>query len=97
MEMGGVMAHGAIVAREYGIPAVVGVSGATGQIETGDSLTVDGATGVITLLPETGSEELDRSLSGREESITDGTVVEYHDDRIAAGNKEGGYAEQPEG
>lgn len=49
MEMGGAMSHGAVVAREYGIPAVVGVPGATERIETGDLLTVDGAAGTVDL------------------------------------------------
>ena len=35
MEMGGANSHGAVVAREYGIPAVVGVPEATHQIEPG--------------------------------------------------------------
>jgi phosphohistidine swiveling domain-containing protein len=48
MEMGGAMSHGAIVAREYGIPAVVGVAGATERIQTGEWLTVDGTTGTVT-------------------------------------------------
>jgi pyruvate,water dikinase len=48
MEMGGMMSHGAVVAREYGIPAVVGVDGATERIATGDTITVDGSTGVVT-------------------------------------------------
>jgi pyruvate,water dikinase len=49
MEMGGMMSHGAVVAREYGIPAVVGVAGATEQISTGQRVTVDGSTGTVTL------------------------------------------------
>jgi len=49
MEMGGMMSHGAVVAREYGIPAVVGVAGATEQIMTGDSITVDGTAGVVSM------------------------------------------------
>jgi phosphohistidine swiveling domain-containing protein len=49
MEMGGPMSHGAIVAREYGIPAVVGVSGAIEHITTGQQITVDGSRGIITL------------------------------------------------
>ena len=49
MEMGGMMSHGSIVAREYGIPAVVGVPGATTSIRTGDLVTVDGARGVVRL------------------------------------------------
>ena len=48
MEMGGPMSHGAIVAREYGIPAVVGVPDATERIETGQQITVDGTAGEVT-------------------------------------------------
>jgi pyruvate,water dikinase len=51
MEMGGAMAHGAIVAREYGIPAVVGVPGATERIATGMRLTVDGTAGTVAIEP----------------------------------------------
>jgi pyruvate,water dikinase len=49
MEMGGMMSHGAVVAREYGIPAVVGVAGATEQIVTGQQVTLDGSAGTVTL------------------------------------------------
>jgi len=48
MEMGGVISHGAVVAREYGIPAVVGVADATTQLRDGQVVTVDGATGTVT-------------------------------------------------
>ncbi|ALG07089.1 PEP-utilizing enzyme [Kibdelosporangium phytohabitans] len=48
MEMGGANSHGAVVAREYGIPAVVGIADATHRITTGQTITVDGATGVVT-------------------------------------------------
>ena len=47
MEMGGSMSHGAVVAREYGLPAVVGVPDATTRISTGDWVTVDGAAGSV--------------------------------------------------
>ena len=47
MEMGGMMSHGAVVAREYGIPAVVGVPDATSRIATGDHVTVDGSAGTV--------------------------------------------------
>jgi len=47
MEMGGMMSHGAVVAREYGIPAIVGVAGATERIATGEEITVDGSAGVV--------------------------------------------------
>jgi rifampicin phosphotransferase len=55
MEMGGPMSHGAIVAREYGIPAVVGVPDATERIATGERITVDGSAGAIVVgSPEAG-------------------------------------------
>jgi len=47
MEMGGTISHGAVVAREYGIPAVVGVPGATERITTGQQITVDGSAGTV--------------------------------------------------
>ena len=47
MEMGGIMSYGAVVAREYGIPAVVGVKDATRLLRQGELVEVDGATGEI--------------------------------------------------
>jgi phosphohistidine swiveling domain-containing protein len=52
MEMGGAMSHGSVVAREYGIPAVVGVPDATGRIITGRQIAVDGSTGTIAVEPQ---------------------------------------------
>ena len=49
MEMGGMMSHGAVVAREYGIPAVVGVPDATSRIASGAAVTVDGSAGTVAL------------------------------------------------
>jgi pyruvate,water dikinase len=46
-ETGAVMAHGPTVAREFGIPAVICVPGATERIRTGQVITVDGATGTV--------------------------------------------------
>lgn len=48
-ETGGPLSHSAIVAREYGIPAVVGADGATTIIQTGQVVTVDGGRGVVML------------------------------------------------
>ncbi|MEU8301249.1 PEP/pyruvate-binding domain-containing protein [Micromonospora sp. NPDC048909] len=48
-ETGAVMAHGPTVAREYGIPAVICVPGATRAIRTGQIITVDAAAGTVTL------------------------------------------------
>ena len=50
MEMGGSNSHGAVVAREYGIPAVVGVPDATHRIATGQHITVDGTSGTILIV-----------------------------------------------
>jgi pyruvate,water dikinase len=47
MEMGGPNSHGAVVAREYGIPAVVGVPEATARLTTGQHITVDGGAGTV--------------------------------------------------
>jgi pyruvate,water dikinase len=46
-ELGGPLSHAAIVAREYGVPAVVDVEGATRSIRTGERLRIDGDRGVV--------------------------------------------------
>jgi phosphohistidine swiveling domain-containing protein len=51
METGGYLSHGAIVAREYGIPAVLNVPLATQRIPDGSSILLDGAQGVVQVLP----------------------------------------------
>jgi pyruvate,water dikinase len=50
MEVGGLMTHGSVVAREYGLPAVVGVSQATTRLRTGQRVRVDGTTGRIVVV-----------------------------------------------
>ncbi len=50
IEAGGLLSHGAVVAREYGIPTVIGVEGATRILRTGQQLAVDGARGTIQIL-----------------------------------------------
>jgi len=52
MDMGGVLSHGAIIAREYGLPAVVNVGPASRIIRTGQTLRVDGDCGTVTILDE---------------------------------------------
>mgnify|MGYP003881781115 CR=1 FL=1 len=49
LEQGGMLSHGAVVAREYGLPAVVNVVDACRHIATGQSVTVDGGRGVVVL------------------------------------------------
>jgi pyruvate,water dikinase len=50
MEVGGLMTHGSVVAREYGIPAVVGVHQATSRLKNGQPIRVDGTNGRIEIL-----------------------------------------------
>jgi pyruvate,water dikinase len=51
-DIGGIAAHGSILAREYGIPAVMGTGNATQRIASGRLVTVDGDAGTVTLLQE---------------------------------------------
>ncbi len=50
LEIGGVMSHGAVVARELGLPTVVGVDDATRLIPDGERIRVDGSQGVVELI-----------------------------------------------
>ena len=50
METGGVLSHGAIVAREFGLPAVAGLPGVTQKIKTGQTIRVDGGRGTVTVV-----------------------------------------------
>ena len=50
LDVGGVMCHAAIVAREYALPAVVGTGVGTKRIRTGDRIRVDADSGVVTIL-----------------------------------------------
>jgi phosphoenolpyruvate synthase/pyruvate phosphate dikinase len=54
-EVGGMMTHGSVVAREYGIPAVVGIDGATEKIKTGDRIRVNGTGGYVEILTSSGA------------------------------------------
>ena len=49
LELGGQLSHGAIVAREYGVPAVVNVHDATRRILDGQAITVEGTAGRVYL------------------------------------------------
>ena len=52
---GGMLIHGAIIAREYGLPCVTGVPNATSMIRTGDRITVDGYLGIVVVRRREGS------------------------------------------
>ncbi|CAL1271862.1 unnamed protein product [Larinioides sclopetarius] len=50
-ELGGLISHGAVVSREYGVPCVVGMQGATKKFRTGDYVLLDGKKGILQRLP----------------------------------------------
>lgn len=52
IEVGGLMTHGSVVAREYGIPAVVGIPHAVERIKTGDRIRVNGDAGYVEVIEE---------------------------------------------
>lgn len=52
METGGVLSHGAIVAREFGLPAVAGLPGVTRRLKTGQTVRVDGGRGTVTVMKD---------------------------------------------
>ncbi len=60
-DVGGPLSHGSIVAREYGIPAVLGTGSATTRIHSGQPLRVDGDAGTVTLLDEEDGPEPPRT------------------------------------
>jgi pyruvate,water dikinase len=49
-ELGGPLSHAAIIAREYGVPAVVNVARATRALRTGDVVEVDGTAGTVVVV-----------------------------------------------
>jgi pyruvate,water dikinase len=49
-EVGGLMTHGAVIAREYGLPAVVGIENATKLIKDGQRIRVNGTEGYVVIL-----------------------------------------------
>ncbi len=50
LEIGGVLQHGAVIAREYGKPCVAGIDGLMTKLNDGQKVEVDGTAGVIRLL-----------------------------------------------
>ncbi|MCO8269943.1 PEP-utilizing enzyme [Actinoplanes sp. TRM 88003] len=70
-ETGAVMAHGPTVAREYGIPAVICVPGATERLRTGQLVTVDAAAGTVTVVTDGASIVTIETDAVAEEAGTD--------------------------
>lgn len=66
-EVGGLMTHGSVVAREYGIPAVVSVTDATRRIVTGQRIRVDGTRGFVELEPGAATHDVPEKSLRRHE------------------------------
>jgi rifampicin phosphotransferase len=64
-EVGGLMTHGAVIAREYGLPAVVGVEHATRLIQDGQRIRLNGTHGYIEVLPDGPAGETVARFAGR--------------------------------
>jgi pyruvate,water dikinase len=64
-DIGGALAHGSIVAREYGIPAVMGTGEATQRIKDGERILVDGDSGTVTLVHSVDPQEEERKQAQR--------------------------------
>ena len=52
LEVGGALQHGAVIAREYGLPCVSGIEGATDLVADGQMIEVDGSSGIVRILDE---------------------------------------------
>jgi pyruvate,water dikinase len=78
-DVGGPLSHGSIVAREYGIPAVMGTGVATRRIRSGQNIRVDGDAGTVVLLDEVGAvvdeQPLQESTSSRRRTPSARTLV----------------------
>jgi len=69
-DVGGPLSHSSIVAREYGIPGVLGTGVATRRIRSGQKVHVDGDAGTVTLLDGVDSEDEERPAGVVSEPVT---------------------------
>jgi phosphohistidine swiveling domain-containing protein len=77
VEIGGILSHGSVVAREMGVPCVVDVRDATRTIRTGEMVMVDGSSGRVCVLPEASSEASALAASAAVRAVDD-TAVGLH-------------------
>jgi pyruvate,water dikinase len=64
IDQGGLLSHGSILAREYGIPCVVNVGPLSETVRTGQTLRVDGTRGTVTILSGNGGERAEPRETG---------------------------------
>ncbi len=73
LEVGGALQHGAIIAREYGLPCVSGLDGVTDKIHDGQMIEVDGSNGVVRLLAQDPEQVGSADKTSRGKCTPDGT------------------------
>lgn len=74
-DVGGALAHGSIVAREYGIPAVMGTGVATERIKSGMMLAIDGDKGTVTLVDEMDETAVSPQNRGKKTAVSYKTAI----------------------
>ena len=86
-EMGGVLSHGSVVARELGVPCVVDVRGAMGALRDGEIVLVDGSAGTVRRMqrdaaaaPGTAVEDLDLEVEAEDDAKEGRALLEGHPD-----------------
>ena len=84
LDSGGIMCHAAIVAREYGLPSVIGTGSATKRIKTGDRLRVDADSGVVEILDLTRSPARSPAPSSPQWLLAMAAAVIGRDDELGA-------------
>lgn len=83
IDIGGPISHGAIVARELGIPCVIGTRNGTAEIRTGDRLRVDGARGeVMVLAAEPGAPAAEAADAAADAKLEPKERAEMDDERL---------------
>jgi pyruvate,water dikinase len=65
VEVGGMLSHGSIIAREYGLPAVSNITDARKRLKSGDRVLLDGSTGVVQILETAARQEVVRTAPYR--------------------------------
>ena len=83
-DVGGVLSHSAIVAREFGLPAVVGTNVGTTVIKTGQTITVDGTKGIVYLdgAPSRRWRLRPQLLRSQRRPVGEGAELRPHDRRV---------------
>ena len=61
VEVGGLLSHGSVIAREYGLPAIIGVENATQMIKTGDKIRLNGLAGKVEVLTQASEIMIDQA------------------------------------